>query len=203
LETIASLDEPTFTNAFSQYWTPFPTTGPAKYLDLNVWLRQAAFRYLLTGLDAMPAGRRLLDLGAGAGYFPLVCRHEGHRPLTLDVDDEPLYRDLSRFFDLPRVVHRIEPMSPLPDLGAPFDVITAFRTCFNVSLDGSPWEVDAWRFLLEDLRTRLVDRGRIVLCFNLNPKTGEFYPPGVARLLRRPPGFRSRLFFEYAFLDAG
>jgi hypothetical protein len=184
----SALDQPAFTDTFRRYWTPFPTSGPAKYLDVHTWLMQAAQRYLLVGLQALPPGRHTLDLGAGAGYFPLLCRQEGHRPLTLDLEDEPLYDELIRFFGLPRVVHRIEPMQALPQLPERYDLITAFRTCFNVKPDGSAWDADEWAFLL--------------LCFNLNPKTGELYPPRVAKLLGHPPGFECRLFFEYAFLRA-
>jgi len=199
---ISAVDQRAFADTFRRYWTPFPTSGPAKYLDLHTWLMQAADRYMLIGLRGLPPGRRILDLGAGAGYFPLLCRQEGHRPVTLDLDDEPLYGELTRFFGLPRVIHRIEPMQSLPQLGERYDLITAFRTCFNVKPDGSAWDGDEWAFLLQDLRGRLVDGGRVVLCFNLNPKTGEFYPPRVAKLLERLPGFESRLFLEYAFLRA-
>jgi hypothetical protein len=200
--TIAAIDQRAFTETFRPYWTPFPTSGPAKYLDLHTWLLQAAQRYIFAGLPAGPPGRRVLDLGTGAGYFPLLCRQEGHHPVTLDLDDEPLYGELLRFFGLSRVIHRIEPMHSLPDLGERYDLITAFRTCFNVKPDGSAWDADEWAFLLDDLRGRLVDRGTVVLCFNRNPKTGEFYSSRVAKLLEHLPGFRCRLFFEYAFLRA-
>jgi SAM-dependent methyltransferase len=200
--TLLSVDRRAFADALRPYWSPVPTNGPEKYLDVNVWLRQAAFRYLQTRLPAAPAGRRVLDLGSGPGYFPLVCRGEGHHPLALDLDDEPLYGELVRFFGLPRHVHRIEPMRPLPDLGAPFDAITAFRTCFNVKADGRPWETEEWAFFLSDLRQRLEPGGEVVLCFNVNRATGEFYSSPVARLFTTRRDFDARLFFEYAFLKA-
>jgi SAM-dependent methyltransferase len=197
---IATLDQRAFTERFRPYWTPFPTPGPAKYLDLHTWLRQAAHRFILAGLPAGPPGRRVLDLGAGAGYFPLLCRQEGHHPVTLDLDDEPLYRELIHFFGLPRVIHRIEPMQPLPRPGERYDLITAFRMSFNIKPDGSAWNADEWAFLMDDVRGRLTDGGAVVLCFNLNPSTGEFYSRPVAKLLGQLPGFSCRLFFEYAFL---
>jgi len=199
---ISALDQRAFTETFRRYWTPFPTPGPAKYLDLRTWLMQAAHRYILVGLGSLPPGRHILDLGAGAGYFPLICRQEGHRPVTLDLDDEPLYGELIRFFGLPRIVHRIEPMQALPQVEERYDLITAFRTCFNVKPDGSAWDAQEWAFLLQDLRSRLILGGKVVLCFNLNPKTGEFYSPRVARLIERLPDYECRLFQEYAFLRA-
>jgi hypothetical protein len=197
-----SIDRRSFADAARAYWTPFPTNGPQKYLNLDVWLRQAAFRYVLTGLPARPPGCRTLDLGAGAGYFSLVCRSEGHDPLAVDVDDEPLYRETFDVLGLPRIVHRIEPMQALPAFGQVFDVITAFRISFDVKPDGSPWGPEEWGFLLGDLRNRLTAGGLLVLCFNVHPKTGHLYAPAVEALLTRLPGFRTRLFFEYAFLRA-
>ena len=148
----------------------------------------------------MSRGRRVLDLGSGAGYFPLICRTEGHRPLALDLDDEPLYRELIEFFGLPRLVHRIAPLQSLPDDLGEFDVVTAFRICFDTNGDGSQWGADEWAFLLQDLRTRLTPGGRVVLGFNVNRQTGTFYSPATAALLKQLPGYRTRLFFEYALL---
>jgi len=200
--TASAIDRQRFADTFEKYRTPVPTAGPAKYVDVDRWLRQAADRYLLTGLAAQPPGHRILDLGAGPGYFPLICRNEGHVPLLLDLDDEPLYRELVSFFGLPRILHRIAAFEPLPDSGGRFDLITAFKICFNVNPDGSAWDAPEWEFLFEDLRARMNPGGLLVLWFNVDAATGELYPVDVARLLRDPPGFESRVFFEYALLRA-
>jgi SAM-dependent methyltransferase len=199
--TLATLDQRAFSDHFSHYRSSSSRTRGAKYLDVNGWLRQAADRYLLTGLARLPKNRRVLDLGSGPGYFALICRTEGHHPLALDVDDDPLYAELTRYFNLPFVIHRIEPKRPLPSAGGPFDLITAFRSCFDVKADGSPWDGEDWEFLLRDLRSQLTPNGRVVLGFNVNPKTGTFYSPTAAAVFRRPPGYESRLFFEYAFFS--
>ena len=127
---------------------------------------------------------------------------QGHHPLTLDLDEEPLYGELIRLFELPRIVHRIEPMQPLPPLGEPYDLITAFRICFNVRRDGSAWDVDEWAYLLDDVRGRLAGNGEVVLGFNLDPGTGEFYSRRIGWMLRQLPRFSCRLYLEYAFLRA-
>ncbi len=201
-QALAAIDPHAFTAAVRPYWTAFPTSGAAKYVDVARWLRQAAYRYILTGLPGAPPRRRVLDLGAGPGYFPMLCRLQGHDPVTLDLDDEPLYRELIRLFELPRIVHRIEPMQRLPPLGEPYDLITAFRTCFNIRRDGSAWDVDEWAFLLDDLRGRLADGGAVVLGFNLDPNTGEYYSRRVGQMFRESRQFRCRLYLEYAFLRA-
>jgi SAM-dependent methyltransferase len=201
-EVIASIDRQAFTETVRKYWTPFPTSGPAKFLDLGFWLREAARRYVVSGIDGRNKGARVLDLGTGTGYFLLVCRHEGHQPLGLDVDDEPLYCDCMRFFDLPRVVHRIEPMTALPELGEAFDLITGFMPCFDVRPDGTSWRIGEWTFFLRDLRSRLKRGGRVVFRFNVDRTTGDFYSSDVVEAFTRAREFRTRWFLNSAFLDA-
>ncbi len=143
----------------------------------------------------------VLDLGAGTGYFLLVCRHMGHEVLGLDLDAEPLYNECFDFFNLPRQIHRIEPMKPLADLPDRFDLVTAFMTTFHWYEDETPWPAEPWRYFLEDLRPRLSDRGRLVIKFNLNPRTGEFYSAEVRRTIKQCRLFRAKFSMDYAFLD--
>ena len=201
-EIVSSWDQPAFRERFRGYWNPFPSTKPAKFLDLETWFREAVFRALWCGVEALPAKSRLLDLGAGTGYFLVVARHLGHDVLGLDVDDEPLYRECFDYFGLPRVTQAIEPFQPLPESLGGFDLITAFMTCFDERPDGSQWGVDEWLFLLRDLRNRLNAGGRIVIRFNLNQQTREFYSDEVRRAVRSLDCFRSRFFFDSLTLTA-
>lgn len=202
-EIVGGWKQDEFRERFRNYWNPFPITRPAKFLDLNVWLREAIYRYFLwTGLPDREPGLRVLDLGAGTGYFLVVCRHLGHRVLGLDLDTEPLYRECFDFFGLDRIIYRIEPMTPLIALPHEMDVITAFMTAFNIHDDGSPWGVDEWTFLLRDLRARLSARGRIIIRFNVNKKTGNFYSDEVHRAIRAGSHYRARFLRDYLFLDA-
>jgi hypothetical protein len=124
----------------------------------------------------------------------------GHEVLGLDIDDEPIYRDSFDFFGLQRIIHRIEPMHPLPSLPDRLDLITAYLTCFNHHADGSAWNADEWRFFLNDLRSRLSDTGRVIIRFNLNHRTGEFYSGEVARMVRGLSVFQAKFFLDYVFL---
>jgi SAM-dependent methyltransferase len=200
-QLVATCDRDAFRERFRPYWDPFAGTQPAKFLDVETWLREAVFRYLLIGGDKCEAGR-VLDIGAGTGYFLLVCQQAGHEVLGLDVPGEPLYDACFEFFGLPRVLHRIEPGRPLPELGEPFDLITAFMTCFNYDVEGRPWEAPRWVGLLSELRERLRDGGRLVIKFNREPASGRFYSPEVQRVLRRAAGFRTRFFLDYAMMQA-
>lgn len=201
-EILNGVNKEEFRARFQKYYDPFSTAGPAKFLDLNVWLREAVYRYMWTGVNAMGTGLNVLDLGAGTGYFLLVCRHNGHDVLGLDVDEEPFYNDSFEFLKLPRRIHRIEPMTPLPDMQSQFDLITAFMTCFDTGQDGMPWGADAWKYFVQDLRSRLKQGGRTIIQFNENPHTGEFYSREAAAAIKSTEGFRVKFFLNYVFLRA-
>jgi SAM-dependent methyltransferase len=201
-EIVAGWDQRGFVERFRRFWDPFPSDEAHKFLNLELWFREAVFRYFVSGAPQMGRDLRVLDLGAGTGYFLLVCRHFGHDVLGLDVADEPLYNECFHFFGLPRVEHRIEPMQPLPELPDRFDLVTAFMTCFNWYEDHRPWDVEAWTFFLNDVRSRLSDRGRAVFKLNLNPQTGEYYSAEVRRAIASSRLFRAQFFLDYVFLSS-
>ena len=139
----------------------------AKYLDLGEWMPTNVRRVRDLRLRPAPPRRRVLDIGSGAGWFLHVVRELGHDGLGLDIDEEPIYRETFALLGAPRVIHRIEPFQPLPDLGAPFDVVTAHMTCFNRRADGSHWGLEEWDWFLRDLARHLAPGGRAH--FDLNP----------------------------------
>jgi len=75
-----------------------------------------------------------------------------------------------------RVIWRVQPFVPLPDLGDKFDVVTAFMICFNNHKQPDLWGVPEWEFFLDDLSRHLTPRGRVWL--ELNREYDEtFYTP--------------------------
>ena len=200
-QLVGSWDADAFRERFRPYWDPFAGTGPAKFLDIEIWVREAIFRYLLVvGDGATP--RKILDIGAGTGYFLSVCRHQGHDVRGLDLAGEPLYDACFDFFDLPRTVHCVEPHQRLPDPDERLDLVTAFMTCFNRYSDERSWGADPWRALLRDIRNRMQPGGQFVIKFNLEATGNRYYSPEVRQALRNASGFRTRFFLDYAMLRA-
>jgi SAM-dependent methyltransferase len=122
-------------------------------------------------------GLRILDLGCGFGYFMYGARHLGHHPVGLDLSD-PYFNEVTRILGLEKVVHRIEPFQPLPDLpGGPFNLVTAFATMFdNAGLD-KQWTVKEWTYFLRDLK-RFMAPG-CLLHFKFNQYIGPGTSTGI------------------------
>ncbi len=188
-EVLAGIDRAAFDRAFAPGAFEITPGAQVKFLDLERWLRIAVRRYHHFGFHRRPPGP-ILDLGSGAGYFMLVCRHFGWRPLGLDLPD-PFYGLLMDFFGLPRVVHRIEPGRPLPPLPGPFDAITSFMTWFDRYPDGRPWGAQEWQFLLHSVYSHLRPGGRLVITLNRNEMTGEACSPEVAQAFSAAAGYRA------------
>src|SRR6266545_1199053 len=84
------------------------------YEDAAYWIGVNVKRAQDLWLDRCPP-LDILDLGCGAGYFLYLCRLFGHDGLGFDTDEEPFFRGTTKFFNVRRVIGRIEPQTPLPD----------------------------------------------------------------------------------------
>jgi SAM-dependent methyltransferase len=164
-----------FAEIASRYRVKDPGTTPRKYLDLDHWLEVNLRRVLRLELDFGPR-RRVLDLGMGAGYFLFICQWLGHEVLGLDIDEDPMFAELSVALQVPRRVARIEAFVPLPECGAKFDVITAYMICFNNNNRPDVWGAPEWSFFLDDLAHHLREDGRVWLEFNRGKGAGHFTP---------------------------
>lgn len=171
----------------------------AKFADAEYWLRVNVERAQFLRLnDGGPL--RILDLGCGAGYFLYVCKMLGHEAVGMDIDENPLFRETTALLGVERIIHRIEAFAPLPVAGGNFDLVTAHCICFQKlppSANGKrrEWDVEAWRFFLQDVRASLLTpKGRLLLDFN--PRGGGvYYPPEVSKLFEEEGArfFRSKV----------
>ena len=149
-----------------------------RFEDAEYWVGINVERAQDLWLDRTPP-LQILDIGCGAGYFLYVCRFFGHEGLGLDTDEEPLFRGTTELLNVRRVVSRIHPRVPLPDLGEKFDLVTAHRICFHrigKVRDGVEWSTADWKFFIDDIRGRFLnENGRLLLDLNPRPDGSSFF----------------------------
>jgi SAM-dependent methyltransferase len=149
------------------------TIAASKFLDVDHWLRINLVRAAALGLNRKTA-KRVLDLGAGPGWFLAVCRFYSHEVQGFDLpyceicpEDSAVYVELNRALRVAPDIHRgrITAFSPV-EIDGEFDVITAFLICFNNLKSKGTWQAAEWRFFLEDIKRHLRPRGILRLQFN-------------------------------------
>jgi SAM-dependent methyltransferase len=154
------------TQGFEQIRQRYAVTGPTedwpKFLDLERWVDVNIRRICRLEIDLM-LSKRILDLGCGTGYFLYIAQLLGHEGLGLDLDELPMFGDLTRLLGVRRVIWEIKAFDPLPDALGKFDLITAFLICFNRHKQTDVWGVREWEFFLDDLARHLTPRGRVWL----------------------------------------
>ena len=172
---IETIDGPNFQQIRQRYAVENPGEDWPKYLNLDRWIDINIHRIREIELD-LTRPKRILDLGCGAGYFLHIAQLLGHKGLGLDVDYLPMFAEITRLLGVRRIISRIEPFTPLPDLEGKFDLITAFMICFNNHKQPNLWDVPEWEFFLGDLAKYLAPRGRVWLELN-REYDGTFYTP--------------------------
>jgi SAM-dependent methyltransferase len=180
---IETIDPVEFEQIRRQYAIANPGADWPKYLDLDRWIGVNIRRIRQLELD-LARPKRILDLGCGAGYFLYIAQLLGHSGIGLDIDRLPMFSEITRLLGVHRIVQRIEPFRPLPDLGRKFDLVTAFMICFNDHKMPGLWKVPEWEFFLDDLAKHLTTRGRVWL--ELNQEYDEtFYTPELKEFFQK------------------
>jgi SAM-dependent methyltransferase len=176
---VRSINDEQFKRIRQRYAAANPGNAWPKYLDLSTWITVNLRRVRDLRLD-FGFRKRILDIGCGTGYFLHICKRLGHDVLGLDIDDVPMYGEMTRKLGLNRVLWRVRPFEPLPDLGPPFDLITCFQICFNGHGSQAVWRSPEWQFFLNDLVPRLRPGGRIHLQLN-RERNGNHYDEELRR----------------------
>ena len=143
-------------------------------------------------LRPAPPKKRVLDIGCGTGFFLHIAKSLGHDVLGMDIPNHKLFDEMFALLKIPRCLHTIQPYEKLPDLGTPFDIITAHMTCFNRYEDGKRWGPDEWKFFLDDIEARLTPGGMIYMDLNaeadgshMAPALRQFFIARGAKVDRR------------------
>lgn len=175
---IDAIDKEGFEKIRARYYNPKEKVNPKKYLNLDDWMRTNVKRVRDHRIRQAPPKLRILDIGSGSGYFLHILKCLGHDVLGMDIDTEPVFRETFALLKLPRLIFRIEPFQPLPDLGDKFDFITGHMTCFNRRADDTHWGKEEWEYFLNDLLKHLKPGGNIQ--FDLNPlRDGRHMEPAL------------------------
>ena len=95
-----------------------------------------------------------------------------------------MFAEITRLLGVRRIISRIEPFTPLPDLEGKFDLITAFMICFNNHKQANLWGVREWEFFLDDLAKYLTPHGRVWLELN-REYDGTFYKPALKEFFQK------------------
>ena len=181
---LATIDHAEFATLRERF--PYKETSPRinRFEDAAYWIGINVERAQDLWLDRA-APLRILDLGCGAGYFLYVSQFLGHQTLGLDTDNEPLFRATTQLLNVDRVIGRIQPNVPLPDLGKRFDLVTAHRICFHRlgrSTEGErrEWTPAQWKFFIDDVRDHVLEpEGRLLLDFNPRRDGSSFFTPAL------------------------
>ena len=172
---IDTIDREKFEQIYERYAVDDPGEDWPKYLDLPRWIDINIRRIRDVELDLI-SRKRILDLGCGAGYFAYIAQLLGHEVVGLDLDDLLMFGESTQMLGVERVIWRVQPFVPLPDLGDKFDLVTAFMICFNNHKMPDLWGMPEWEFFLDDLARHLTPRGRVWLELNME-WDGTFYTP--------------------------
>ncbi len=179
---IETIDPKGFEQIRRRYSVKGPSLDWPKFLDLERWIDINIRRIREIEIDLMRP-KRILDLGCGTGYFLYIAQLLGHEGLGLDLDELPMFGDLTRLLGVRRVIWQINAFDSLPDLGK-FDLITAFLICFNRHKQANVWRVPEWEFFLDDLAKHLRPRGRVWLELNQEYE-GTFYTPELKEFFEK------------------
>lgn len=187
--------------------------GAKKYLNLKHFLPFNIKRY--HSLNLPPRSLAIADLGCGAGYFAYYAILQGHFVMVLDREagsdhfdsqGQEAFDTMTDFFKLPKVRHTIEPFHPLPPELHQLDLITGFNTWFDGRYEANrtyvPWNLDEWKYFLNDCKSRLRSGGR--LHFELNEKweiRKGFYHVAGLRELFQELGFKINHFDAAGVID--
>jgi 2-polyprenyl-3-methyl-5-hydroxy-6-metoxy-1,4-benzoquinol methylase len=137
-----------------------------KYLNTNFWIFENLKRIYELNLHKKEP-QSILDLGAGAGYFPYLCIQYGHTVTALDMKNNEMYNQIISLLGIHRIEHQISFPKDLPlPANVKYDLVTAFMICFNNHKQTNLWHIDEWDWFLTFLSKRINKNGKVFLSFN-------------------------------------
>jgi len=113
-------------------------------------------------------GKKILDLGTGAGYLPYLAKKRGAIVMGVNPEWEEFYDYITEDLGVKTLKHTIAPLEALPFTASDkWDIITAYQCCFHKLGDGRKWGVLDWQMFLNRIFNKhLVLRGLLVIQIN-------------------------------------
>ena len=173
---------------------------------LQYYIDEKIDQLFFSDVQSYPKNIKILDLGTGTGYFPLICKLLGYDCTGLEAggsistgkkyigkhlykinDEAPhnqwgleSYNDCVELFKIPMIYQWIQPKVPLK-LNQKYTVITAGRMIFDRHPE---WD---WKFFLNDISQYLSDDG--VIMFHIQNEN----PPYLSKFLQK---YKSRKYLK-------
>lgn len=158
----------------------------AKYFELSPWIRYHLRCALQLRLDTAPAPLKILDIGCGSGIFPFVCNYLGHHAEGIDIES-PMYFEMAEILGIKIRDYTVKPLTPLPEDIQGFDLFSAVAIKFDRDDFGTnsriPWNLEEWRFFVQDLANRLNPGGRLYIKPNLTSEVNGFHDEAIIAYL--------------------
>ncbi len=142
--------------------------GWAKFFDVEEYVRRAAHKAFLLGLDR--GGMRFLDVGGGFGYVGLASDLLGNQSMTIEVPHK-IINEVSRCVPTVFYSERIVPFQRITVFRWPFDLVNMTGVNLVDKKTGLWWDAEAYQFLVTDLLTQVVPGGRLRIEFNRGEQT--------------------------------
>lgn len=117
-------------------------------------------------------GKKLFDIGTGAGWFPYICNLYGHQCVGSDEPNRPQYDPCYEFLKIKFNDTLVYPYTKM-NLSEKYDYITTHRAFFPQR--PKAWDKDEWKFFLEDAKEYLNEDGGLFLGCNSGSKTDIRY----------------------------
>ena len=139
-----------------------------KYLDLAPWFMIHSRLARLLDIDTRPKCS-ILDIGTGGGQFLAIAKAYGHDVQAFDQPKPPVYGDLLKLYDIPRVEGSVRLGEPLPEAIGTYDMVIINGQVFDVwpKKFERRWDVPEWASFLEYLcDTHLTYPGTLFLGLN-------------------------------------
>ena len=138
--------------------------------------------------------RLILDIGAGVGYFPWMCRKFGHRCDFTDCNPPKFYRLVWLEMGLGQHQELCISGGKRFELPYNYDIITSHRTVFDMF--AYPWHVEEYRYFLKNCAEYLNDDGFVFIKTNLSDHHLHRPHPAVVKFFGpySIDGFRSLTF---------